>query len=210
MRTTGLNGGYEGDSGIDPTRLCWRNVEHVAMGQPGQQIPAEDDERDDCPLNAALAAFGHTSRAPQSVSRPSLRSRARPVRPCAPVYKWRGAFDDAWVNRLHAEGFEHRLLDIDWRTQVESHSFGMGVRPLQDHPSRWGQAQRREADRRLASGWRAPLLGVPSAVKDDTDVTATASGRVCERGLGRWHARPNPRHGRGGLGLLRIAEIPHF
>ena len=28
------------------------------------------------------------------------------------VYGWRGEFDNAEVNRLHAEGFEHRLLDI--------------------------------------------------------------------------------------------------
>lgn len=40
------------------------------------------------------------------------------------VYEWRGAFDNAEINRLHAEGFEHRLLDIDWRTQLDSHSLG--------------------------------------------------------------------------------------
>ena len=35
------------------------------------------------------------------------------------VYEWHGEFDNAEVNRLHAEGFQHRLLDIDWRTQLE-------------------------------------------------------------------------------------------
>ena len=40
------------------------------------------------------------------------------------VYEWRGEFDNAEVNRLHAEGFEHRLLDIDWRTQLDDHSLG--------------------------------------------------------------------------------------
>ncbi len=35
-----------------------------------------------------------------------------------------GAFANAEVNRLHAEGFEHRVLDIDWRTQLEHHSLG--------------------------------------------------------------------------------------
>jgi hypothetical protein len=29
------------------------------------------------------------------------------------VYEWRGEVDNAAVNRLHAEGFEHPLLDID-------------------------------------------------------------------------------------------------
>jgi GNAT superfamily N-acetyltransferase len=40
------------------------------------------------------------------------------------VYEWRGEVDNAAVNRLHAEGFEHPLLDIDWRTQLKSHSLG--------------------------------------------------------------------------------------
>ena len=45
------------------------------------------------------------------------------------VYEWRGEVDNgevdnAAVNRLHAEGFEHPLLDIDWRTQLDSHSPG--------------------------------------------------------------------------------------
>jgi GNAT superfamily N-acetyltransferase len=41
-----------------------------------------------------------------------------------PAYEWRGDFDNAEVNRLHAEAFEHRLLDDDWRTQVQTHSIG--------------------------------------------------------------------------------------
>ena len=36
------------------------------------------------------------------------------------VYEWRGEFDNAEVNRLHAEGFGRRLLDIDWRTHPSS------------------------------------------------------------------------------------------
>ncbi len=40
------------------------------------------------------------------------------------VYEWRGEFDNAEVNRLHADGFQHRLLDIDWRTELDSHSLG--------------------------------------------------------------------------------------
>jgi GNAT superfamily N-acetyltransferase len=38
--------------------------------------------------------------------------------------EWRSPFDNASVNALHAEGFAHPLLDIDWRTQVEQHSLG--------------------------------------------------------------------------------------
>jgi N-acetylglutamate synthase-like GNAT family acetyltransferase len=39
-------------------------------------------------------------------------------------YQWRGAFDNAELNALHAEAFEHRVLDDDWRAQVEQHSLG--------------------------------------------------------------------------------------
>jgi GNAT superfamily N-acetyltransferase len=39
-------------------------------------------------------------------------------------YGWRGAFTSAELNLLHAEGFEHDLLDWDWREQVERHSLG--------------------------------------------------------------------------------------
>ena len=40
------------------------------------------------------------------------------------TYEWRGHFDDAEVNELHAEAFEHRVLEDDWRAQVERHSLG--------------------------------------------------------------------------------------
>ena len=40
-------------------------------------------------------------------------------------YAWRGAFSNAELNPLHAEGFEHRVLDDDdWLGQVERHSLG--------------------------------------------------------------------------------------
>jgi GNAT superfamily N-acetyltransferase len=38
--------------------------------------------------------------------------------------EWRGPFANAGVNALHAEGFGHPVLDIDWRGQVERHSLG--------------------------------------------------------------------------------------
>jgi GNAT superfamily N-acetyltransferase len=39
-------------------------------------------------------------------------------------YAWRGLFSSAELNILHAEGFDHDLLDWDWRGQVERHSLG--------------------------------------------------------------------------------------
>ena len=39
-------------------------------------------------------------------------------------FEWRAPFDNAAVNALHAEGFDHAVLDIDWRNQVERHSLG--------------------------------------------------------------------------------------
>jgi GNAT superfamily N-acetyltransferase len=38
--------------------------------------------------------------------------------------EWRGVFDNAEVDTLHAEGFSHPILDDDWLTQVERHSLG--------------------------------------------------------------------------------------
>ncbi|MFE0098929.1 hypothetical protein [Streptomyces sp. NPDC059009] len=40
------------------------------------------------------------------------------------TYEWRGGFDNAAVDALHAEGFGHRIMDIDWLTQVRRHSLG--------------------------------------------------------------------------------------
>jgi GNAT superfamily N-acetyltransferase len=40
------------------------------------------------------------------------------------TYEWRGAFTDDEVNALHAEGFDHRFLDIGWSAQLERHSLG--------------------------------------------------------------------------------------
>jgi GNAT superfamily N-acetyltransferase len=40
------------------------------------------------------------------------------------TYEWRGHFDNAEVNALHAEAFDHRLRDDDWNGQVLGHSLG--------------------------------------------------------------------------------------
>lgn len=37
------------------------------------------------------------------------------------TYEWRGEFANAAVNALHAEGFDHPDLGIDWHTQVHRH-----------------------------------------------------------------------------------------
>jgi GNAT superfamily N-acetyltransferase len=40
------------------------------------------------------------------------------------TYDWRGAFENAELNELHAEAFGYRLFDDDWQAQVEAHSLG--------------------------------------------------------------------------------------
>jgi hypothetical protein len=40
------------------------------------------------------------------------------------TYAWRGDFENAEVNALQAEAFDHRRLEDDWRGQVERHSLG--------------------------------------------------------------------------------------
>jgi GNAT superfamily N-acetyltransferase len=39
-------------------------------------------------------------------------------------FEWRGAFDNASVNALHAVAFGHELLDYDWEEQFHAHSLG--------------------------------------------------------------------------------------
>jgi GNAT superfamily N-acetyltransferase len=39
-------------------------------------------------------------------------------------WEWRGEFENGEVNALHAEAFGHRVLDDDWRGQVQEHSLG--------------------------------------------------------------------------------------
>jgi GNAT superfamily N-acetyltransferase len=39
-------------------------------------------------------------------------------------YAWRGDFANEALNRLHAEGFQHRLFDDDWYARVNHHSLG--------------------------------------------------------------------------------------
>jgi GNAT superfamily N-acetyltransferase len=46
------------------------------------------------------------------------------IKPRTIGYEWRGDFDNAAVNALHAEDFDHPLLDDDWWTQVNRHSLG--------------------------------------------------------------------------------------
>ncbi len=40
------------------------------------------------------------------------------------TFTWRGVFDNQVLNRLHAEGFDHAVLDDDWHAQLDRHSLG--------------------------------------------------------------------------------------
>ena len=40
------------------------------------------------------------------------------------AYEWRGDFDNAELNALHAEGFDHEPYEDDWETQLGRHSLG--------------------------------------------------------------------------------------
>ncbi|HEX4720999.1 MAG TPA: GNAT family N-acetyltransferase [Pseudonocardiaceae bacterium] len=48
-------------------------------------------------------------------------------------YAWRGDFANDEVNALHAEGFHHRPLDIDWLAQLGRHSLGWVTARDADH-----------------------------------------------------------------------------
>ena len=40
------------------------------------------------------------------------------------TFDWRCDFANVEVNRLHAEAFEHRVRDDDWKRQLNEHSLG--------------------------------------------------------------------------------------
>ncbi|MER6049589.1 GNAT family N-acetyltransferase [Streptomyces sp. NPDC001793] len=40
------------------------------------------------------------------------------------TYEWRGDFENAAVNALHAEAFGHVQMSIDWHTRLHRHSLG--------------------------------------------------------------------------------------
>jgi GNAT superfamily N-acetyltransferase len=40
------------------------------------------------------------------------------------AYEWRGTFANDELNELHAEAFDHAVLDDDWLAQVMQHSLG--------------------------------------------------------------------------------------
>ena len=40
------------------------------------------------------------------------------------TYHWRGEFENAELNALHAEAFAGRIRDDDWVSQVQGHSLG--------------------------------------------------------------------------------------
>lgn len=44
--------------------------------------------------------------------------------PVENIAQWRGAFENAEVNALHAECFDHQLLEKDWLSQVNQFSLG--------------------------------------------------------------------------------------
>jgi GNAT superfamily N-acetyltransferase len=81
-------------------------------------------------------------------------------------FEWRGEFDNASVNALHAEAFDHDLLDDDWEGQVRAHSLGW-VCAYDDHG--------------LAGFVNVPWDGGIHAFVIDTMVSA----RAARRGVGR-------------------------
>ncbi|MFI5633005.1 GNAT family N-acetyltransferase [Streptomyces sp. NPDC051664] len=40
------------------------------------------------------------------------------------TYEWRGGFDNASLNALHADGFGHAIARTDWQARLERHSLG--------------------------------------------------------------------------------------
>ena len=80
--------------------------------------------------------------------------------------EWRGAFDNRALNELHAEAFEHRVLDDDWMAQAQAHSLGWVCA--------WGK------DGELVGFVNVPWDGACHAFIVDTIVSA----RAARQGIG--------------------------
>lgn len=80
-------------------------------------------------------------------------------------YEWRGAFDNQEVNALHAEAFDHRPFDDDWKGQLDRLSLG------------WVTAR---DDKGLVGFVNIIWDGLVHAFVEDTMVAA----RVRRRGIG--------------------------
>src|SRR5690242_2819289 len=68
---------------------------------------------------ALLRPLGHLSEPAQRTVTPQRYVAAVDV-----TYEWRGAFENAEVNELHAEAFQHPVLADDWLGQLSAHSLG--------------------------------------------------------------------------------------
>ena len=76
-------------------------------------------------LGGPAAALG-----PRSIERVTGADRPATVPTVTIAYEWRGEFDNAELNALHAEAFETRVYDeseSDWTTLVHRHSLGWVV-----------------------------------------------------------------------------------
>lgn len=82
-------------------------------------------------------------------------------------FEWRGAFSNDALNALHAEAFQHPVLNHDWVTRLERHSLG------------WVCAF--DVDGALVGFVNVPWDGGPHAFIIDTVVAHHARGR----GVGR-------------------------
>jgi GNAT superfamily N-acetyltransferase len=80
--------------------------------------------------------------------------------------QWRGEFANAELNALHAEAFDHAVLEIDWAGQVRAHSLG------------WVTAR---AGGELVGFVNVPWDGASHAFLVDTIVSA----KVRRQGVGR-------------------------
>src|ERR1700677_4363375 len=86
---------------------------------PGPARTTRTGWRRACSCPVRRRSFSTTARSTTTTTPASTPSAPGAVR-----YEWRVTFDNGAINALHAEGFGHPVLDVDWRSQVERHSLG--------------------------------------------------------------------------------------
>lgn len=114
---------------------AWDRLEHyphaslVVLDRAGHNVLLEQPDQ----ANAAVAEWlgrvreASVPAAPEEARAARSADRALPDDEGAVRYTWRGGFDDDELNALHAEAFEHRVLDDAWHDQLERHSLGWVV-----------------------------------------------------------------------------------
>ncbi|MGC5168788.1 alpha/beta fold hydrolase [Luteimicrobium sp. DT211] len=115
---------------------AWDRLEHyphaslVVLDRAGHNVLLEQPEQAGAAVAEWLGRVREATGPVADVTSPAAAAvdeAPSSERRGAVQYTWRGHFEDEEVNALHAEAFEHDVLDDAWHDQLERHSLGWVV-----------------------------------------------------------------------------------